>query len=48
MSLFVTSDLNAAGKEFPRAVATMGTFDGVHLGHQAILSEVLLRAKAGG
>ena len=48
MSLFVTSDLNAAGKKFPRAVATMGTFDGVHLGHQAILSEVLLRAKAGG
>lgn len=48
MSLFVTSDLNVAGKEFPRAVATMGTFDGVHLGHQAILSEVLLRAKAGG
>ncbi len=48
MSLFVTSDLKAAGKRFPGAVATMGTFDGVHLGHQAILSEVLLRAKAGG
>jgi riboflavin kinase/FMN adenylyltransferase len=48
MSLFVTSDLKAAGKRFPGAVATLGTFDGVHLGHQAILSEVLLRAKSGG
>jgi riboflavin kinase/FMN adenylyltransferase len=48
MSLFVTPDLKDAGKRFPGAVATLGTFDGVHLGHQAILSEVLLRAKAGG
>ncbi len=48
MSLFVTSDLKEAAGRFPRSVATMGTFDGVHLGHQAILSEVLLRAKAGG
>jgi len=48
MSLFVTSDLKEAAGRFPRAVATMGTYDGVHLGHQAILSEVLLRARAGG
>lgn len=47
MSLFITRDLAEAGKRFSQSVATLGTFDGVHLGHQAILSEVLLRAMAG-
>jgi riboflavin kinase/FMN adenylyltransferase len=30
------------------AVVTCGTFDGVHLGHQAVLAEVVRRARRGG
>ena len=30
------------------AVVTMGTFDGVHRGHQAVIAEVLRRSKAAG
>jgi riboflavin kinase/FMN adenylyltransferase len=32
----------------PGAVATCGTFDGVHRGHQAVLAEIVRRARAGG
>jgi riboflavin kinase/FMN adenylyltransferase len=32
----------------PGAVATVGTFDGVHRGHQAVLAEIVRRARAGG
>jgi riboflavin kinase / FMN adenylyltransferase len=31
----------------PPAVVTMGTFDGLHRGHQAVLAEVTRRARAG-
>ena len=30
------------------AVVTVGTFDGVHRGHQAVLTEIARRAKARG
>ena len=29
-------------------VATVGTFDGIHRGHQAVLEDVVRRARAGG
>src|SRR5688572_7366997 len=29
-----------------KSVLTLGTFDGVHLGHQALISKVVKRAKA--
>ena len=32
----------------PRAVVTVGTFDGVHLGHRAVLDEIARRAAASG
>lgn len=32
--------------EFPRSVLTLGNFDGVHRGHQALLAQVLGRARA--
>lgn len=32
----------------PGTVATVGTFDGVHRGHQAVLAEIVRRARAGG
>jgi riboflavin kinase/FMN adenylyltransferase len=35
--------MNASGAR-PRAVATIGAFDGVHLGHRALLSHVVQRA----
>lgn len=31
-----------------RTTVTVGTFDGIHLGHQAVLHEIVRRAKAGG
>lgn len=37
---------HALSDEPPRCVATIGSFDGVHLGHQALLQAVLAKAKA--
>ena len=38
------TDLDQIKKPFPGAVVTVGNFDGVHLGHQMLFSEVVARA----
>ncbi len=38
------TDLHQIEKPFTRAVVTVGNFDGVHLGHQMLFSEVVSRA----
>lgn len=37
-------DVNAIREPFKRAVVTIGNFDGVHIGHQALFYEVIERA----
>lgn len=37
-----------ARQVFPRCVATIGKYDGMHLGHQRILDELLVKARAAG
>ncbi|MEW6261307.1 MAG: bifunctional riboflavin kinase/FAD synthetase [Thermodesulfobacteriota bacterium] len=42
----VHNDLTKITKPFPNAVVTIGNFDGVHLGHQALFHEVVEKADA--
>ncbi|MFP4031772.1 MAG: bifunctional riboflavin kinase/FAD synthetase [Desulfococcaceae bacterium] len=42
----VVHGLDSIDKPFTRAVLTIGNFDGVHLGHQALFNEVISRARA--
>lgn len=46
--MIVVEDIEAIRERYPLVVATVGIFDGVHLGHQRILERVLERAKAKG
>ncbi len=43
----IIRDLNALARH-PYPVTAIGNFDGVHLGHRAILKEAIDRARAGG
>ena len=38
-------DIEKINKPFPNAVLTIGNFDGVHIGHQALFHEVIERAE---
>ena len=40
----IINDLNAITKPYKNAVVTTGNFDGVHLGHHMLFSEVVSRA----
>ena len=42
----VSFGLGALRAEWPRAVVCIGTFDGVHLGHQAVIGEARAQAQA--
>ena len=42
----IITDLNDIREPFKNAVITIGNFDGVHLGHQALFHEVIEKADA--
>jgi len=42
----VLTDLRALPTSFPQPIVTIGNFDGVHLGHQAIFRTLIERARA--
>ncbi len=47
MAIEIIRDLSAL-QRYPRPVVTLGKFDGVHLGHRAILQTAIERARAAG
>lgn len=44
----IYTDLRQITRPFDRPVVTIGNFDGVHIGHQLLFSEVLIRARRSG
>jgi riboflavin kinase / FMN adenylyltransferase len=46
--MLTSTRLNNFGKKHPGAVVALGVFDGLHLGHQALIKKLTGRAKAAG
>lgn len=46
INMTIITDLNEIREPFKNAVITIGNFDGVHLGHQALFHEVIEKADA--
>ena len=42
----IINDLKEISQTFPRAVITIGNFDGVHIGHQALFHQVIEKAQS--
>jgi riboflavin kinase/FMN adenylyltransferase len=42
----IVNDLNTISQPFPNAVVTIGNFDGVHIGHQALFHQVIEKAQS--
>jgi riboflavin kinase/FMN adenylyltransferase len=42
----VISDLKEISKPFENAVVTIGNFDGVHVGHQAVIRQAIEKARS--
>ena len=42
----IIQDIETIKEPFKSAVITIGNFDGVHIGHQALFHEVIERAEA--
>lgn len=41
----IIEDVRSTDENYPGVVLTIGSFDGVHLGHRAIVREVVERAR---
>ncbi len=48
MAMKIIKDLGEISKPFKNAVVTIGNFDGVHIGHQALFRQVIEKARAAG
>jgi riboflavin kinase/FMN adenylyltransferase len=46
MTMLLLRHLVRVGRRFPVPVLTLGNFDGVHVGHQEILQQLVLRARS--
>jgi riboflavin kinase/FMN adenylyltransferase len=48
MAMQIIRDLGEISKPFKKAVVTIGNFDGVHIGHQALFRQVIEKARSTG
>jgi riboflavin kinase / FMN adenylyltransferase len=43
--MILITDLGKIKKKFPSSIITLGNFDGLHLGHQELIRQIILRAE---